>query len=371
MLDVFDDQGNKGKIPVDQMQAALGRGFKPAVRVTSPDGQGGWVPNDQAKAAMDKGFKLGPPEQQPDPTTGTAYEGYARLGAGVKDALGSAAHLPGGIYHAVTDPASTPEEMASVQHGGGLSLAINRMVGKPMQAEQQKANQTTGLESAGHRVAGALPFIGPFAGQAGQAIGQDPLRGGAELGTNFLMAGAVKNAPKFISSALDSIPTKAKAGALFNEAASAANPVPVDVTAPGNTALRIQEAAGRGGSMPKVVRDFINRATKPDSKPLTYEEARDFYQNASRLSANETQRLTPNQQRMVGQFARDLGDSISGAADQAGVKPQYQGAMQQYRQASKVQKALDTTKSYATNEIVKKLPWLAAAYGAKKLFDSK
>src|ERR1051325_6858406 len=64
MVDVYDDQGNKGKIPVDNLQAALQRGFKPAVRVTSPDGRGGWLPNDMMGEAMKRGFKIGPPNQQ-------------------------------------------------------------------------------------------------------------------------------------------------------------------------------------------------------------------------------------------------------------------------------------------------------------------
>jgi hypothetical protein len=37
----------------------------------------------------------------------------------------------------------------------------------------------------------------------------------------------------------------------------------VDITAPGNKALEIADYASSGGTMPKVVRDFINRTTDP------------------------------------------------------------------------------------------------------------
>lgn len=64
----------------------------------------------------------------------------------------------------------------------------------------------------------------------------------------------------------------------------------VDITAPGNKALEIVDYASSGGTMPKVVRDFIRRTTDPNQGSLTYEEARQFYSNASsRLSAEEAQ----------------------------------------------------------------------------------
>ena len=58
------------------------------------------------------------------------------------------------------------------------------------------------------------------------------------------------------------------------------------------TALADLESIGdcrrSGGTMPKVLRDFIKRTTDPNQGPLTYEEARQFYSNAStRLSAEE------------------------------------------------------------------------------------
>jgi hypothetical protein len=84
----------------------------------------------------------------------------------------------------------------------------------------------------------------------------------------------------------------------------------VDITTPGNTALDIADYASKGGSMPKVVRDFSKRKTDPNQGPLAYGEARQFYSNASsRLSAEEAQRLAPQAKRLLSQFTSHLGNA--------------------------------------------------------------
>lgn len=154
-------------------------------------------------------------------------------------------------------------------------------------------------------------------------------------------------APSFLRNIKSAFPNKPAAGALFSEASSAAGETPIDLSRPGNTALKIKDMSEAGGSMPKVIRDFIRRNTDPSKPPLTYDEARQFYSNASRLSADEGMRLTPQMKRMLGQFTNDLGESISQTAEQAGVGPQYQGAMKQYRQAAKLEDMVDSLKKNA------------------------
>jgi hypothetical protein len=114
----------------------------------------------------------------------------------------------------------------------------------------------------------------------------------------------------------------------------AAGHVPIDAGAAGNVALEADRLARSGGAMPKVLRDFIKRATDPDQGPITYAEARDFYSNATRLSADEFNRLTPVIRRQVGQFTQVLGNALADAAAQAGKLPEYQQAMREYARAS-------------------------------------
>ena len=170
------------------------------------------------------------------------------------------------------------------------------------------------------------------------------------------------------------IPSTERAAQNFQEVMGAAKDIPINVTDPGNTALRIQELSQRGSSMPKVVRDFVARVTDPAKGPLTYGEARDFYTNATRLSADEAQRLAPVMRRYVGQFTADLNRSISGAADQAGKLSQYQKAMSEYHKAMQLQAfrrgLVDVAKSTAVKAAAGAGAGAAGAYLVKSLLDS-
>jgi hypothetical protein len=74
--------------------------------------------------------------------------------------------------------------------GGPGALGVKRLIVDPSVAEFQKSkdafSQGHYSEAAGHAV-GTVPIIGPFAAHSGEAIGQDPLRGIGELGTNLLV----------------------------------------------------------------------------------------------------------------------------------------------------------------------------------------
>lgn len=143
------------------------------------------------------------------------------------------------------------------------------------------------------------------------------------------------------------LPNTERAGQAFQEVERVASKIPIDVSGPGNTALKIQKLSESGGSMPKVIRDFIRRATDPEKPPITYSEARDFYSNASRLSVDEMNRLTPVMKRQIGQFVRELNGSIEGAAEDAGKLSKYQGAMKEYRQAKWIEAKSYLAKKWA------------------------
>ena len=146
-----------------------------------------------------------------------------------------------------------------------------------------------------------------------------------------LMPNLVKGARAVIGA----IPTRAKAGAKFKEVMGAVGQNTVDVGAPGNAALRISEMAERGGTMPKVVRDFVRRVTDPQKADLTYREARDFYSNISRLSADEYQRLTPALRMEVGKMRVALDRALAATAKAGGKEEVYRAAMKQYALAAR------------------------------------
>lgn len=169
--------------------------------------------------------------------------------------------------------------------------------------------------------------------------------------------GGITNSPiaKLASlpkAALDAIPSTAKAGQLFEATSKAAGKIPVDVSAPGKVALDSLDLAQSGGQMPKVMRDFLRRTSDPNLPPLTYDEARKFASNASRLSADETNRLTPVMKRQAAQFSSALGDSNQNAAATAGAGDTYNDAMSTYRKAARIRDAKDFVSEKAVPALV-------------------
>lgn len=138
------------------------------------------------------------------------------------------------------------------------------------------------------------------------------------------------------------VPTAAKAGAKFQSVMGAAKNVPVDIEAPGQVALRVQQMAERGGAMPLAVRKFLNRVTDPNKGELTYEEARDFASNLSRLSADETRRLAPAMRRELANLRVSLNESVGKAAESAGKGAEYKSAMSEYAQAMRIKDAMES-----------------------------
>jgi hypothetical protein len=72
---------------------------------------------------------------------------------------------------------------------------------------------------------------------------------------------------------------------------------------------------------------------------MTYAEGRDFYNNATRLSADEFNRLTPVMKRQVAQFSQALNKAIQSAADSVGQGETYSSAMSEYANASNLARA--------------------------------
>lgn len=58
----------------------------------------------------------------------------------------------------------------------------NKLITQPQMAETQKAQETSGLESAGHTLASYVPFLGPMAAQTGESLGRKDYGGAAIQG---------------------------------------------------------------------------------------------------------------------------------------------------------------------------------------------
>jgi hypothetical protein len=122
------------------------------------------------------------------------------------------------------------------------------------------------------------------------------------------------------------------AGQLFNEVKTAAGGNPVEITdAMSQAAMRAKELQDAGAKgLPRVISKFVARVTDPDKAPIAWDEARDFYSNVSRLSANEYQSMNPQMAAQVGKFAGAFDDALRATAETAGKGDEYSQAMQLY-----------------------------------------
>jgi len=144
-------------------------------------------------------------------------------------------------------------------------------------------------------------------------------------------------APEGAEAAAGAIPSTARAGQKLEEVLGAARDVPINATGPVQEAFRGKEIASRGGSLPKILRDFTRRTSSPEAEPITYKEARDFYTNA-RLAMTEYLQTKPNMWRQVTIFKNALGEALQEAAAAAGKGAEYKSAMAEYRRAKTLQK---------------------------------
>jgi len=144
-----------------------------------------------------------------------------------------------------------------------------------------------------------------------------------------------------VKAGMEVLPSATRAGAKFEQVMGAARNIPIETKGVGDAALRINQLAERGGSMPMAVRKILQRMTDPQKAAMTYEEARDFASNISRLSADEAQRLTPVVRREVANLAAELNKANAEAAKLAGKGAEYKAAMREYANAMKMRDALD------------------------------
>jgi len=332
--------------PIPQPEAT------PKWMVQAPDGKVIQFPDSFQESDVSREMaKMYPPPApnmtgMPPLTSHTVAAGYA-----LKEAAKGAMDAVKGIGQTLAPPSTTLEKFVN-------------MLGPPAVPLMRMAQGIPGLLSQAAQVPGAIKDIANSPTGLANLASVAP-RAGGEGAANLL--------PVILAEGISKLPNAARAGQAFQTAKAAAGDVPIDVTAPGNTALKIQQMAESGGSQPKVIRDFVRRTTDPAKGPMTYSEARDFYSNASRLSVDETNRLTPAMKRQVGQFTRDLGKSVQGAADQAGVGKEYSGAMKEYRGAMKMSEFTDTLKKGAVKAAKVSVPTAIgggiAGYAVKKALE--
>lgn len=317
---------------------------------TPPLPAGYQLDQPQALPPLPKGYQLDSAPQQGQPSTW--------------DVLTQPTEKTDKEYLGYTGPAgvagATIKGMNDVARGTGDAITgMWNMVRHPIDT----AKGVAALPAQAAQVPGAVRDINASPdplGQYAQAAQDTASQGAGQALTALGTAGIAKAIPEIKGA----IPSRVRAGAALQDVKAAAGSVPLDVSKVGNSALDLWTQSDRGATLPKAVRQLVNRLAKPGSDPITYEEAKDFQSNISQLSANEKMSLKPNTVRLLGQLNADLKSSLADAADTVGKGQKFADAMREYHQAMKLKGFTDEAISQGWKMALRG----AGIYGAAKIF---
>lgn len=305
------------------------------------DGQG-WLPVNVSASSQPTTAEPMPQTKAPtwsdrlglNEPTASPMVGFMRgAGSGVVDlAQGAVSEVTGRMNEKLR---SENQGMADARATFGNPTGIT-VPEKPMLPEVQQPDTFSGA------VGSALPIVGEM------AIGGGPP----------------------VKAAINAIPRVARAGENFQKVMGAARNVPVQVGEVGDVALRINQLAERGGSMPMAVRKLLNRLTDPNKAAMVYEESRDFASNISRLSVDEFKRLTPVVAREVASLSAALNRANAQAASVAGKGAEYAAAMNEYARAMRIKTAVDSAVRGAKKGVPIATAAGVGAWMTKKVYDA-
>jgi hypothetical protein len=155
--------------------------------------------------------------------------------------------------------------------------------------------------------------------------------------------------------AVSKLASMSRAGKVIGEVEAAAEAAHVSVSMHGvqDVVDRAIELDGRGHNAPKVFKDLYtalnsNRQVTAVAgqtgqliRRLGFQEARDFYQAATKLTPDEIGKASGVMKYQTQQLASKLGERIVEAAGSMGQGPKFAKAMKEYHQMSQLGRAID------------------------------
>lgn len=220
---------------------------------------------------------------------------------------------------------------------------IEEKLGDWRQRLSEFANKGAGSFKVGNTSdIGDLMASGPMGAlRVGKGASEVP-QGKVWKGTKDIVGGAAEAGtipgmlftPEGVGAAKGLLPSTEKAGQLLEALEKTIGHVPIDVSKPMQMVQDIKLRKAAGGQLPSVVRAFYDRVTK-NPQPINYTEARRFYENATRLSFDEMNRLNPKAKYLASKFTKALDEAIYDAAETVGKGKNYDKAMQMYAKASR------------------------------------
>jgi hypothetical protein len=243
-------------------------------------------------------------------------------------------------YLGLNEPTDSP--MVGFLRGAGAGV-VDLTQGAVSNVTGQMKDKARGDQQAAADMFRITGNVAPSAEKPAIPDVQTPENMSGSIGSALPVLGemALGGAP-VVRAGVNAIPRAARASEKFQDVMAAAKSVPIEVKDVGDAALRVQQLADRGGSMPLSVRKLLNRLTDPEKAPMMYEESRDFASNISRLSADEFGRLTPAIAREVAGLRVALNKANALAARHVGKGEEYASAMKEYARAMRLQSAVNS-----------------------------
>lgn len=149
---------------------------------------------------------------------------------------------------------------------------------------------------------------------------------------------------------MDAIPTKAKAGKLFEGVMQKAADEPVDMTNSRPILDRVMQLSDRGHGTVGAADKLFARSNTVN--PINYSEARDFGSSLSRLSGQDQMAASPTLRAEIGKLSHAFNQDVGSAADRVGMGDQYQQAMRDYARASQYGDVAKTVGKWAVPAIL-------------------
>lgn len=238
---------------------------------------------------------------------------------------------------------------SDVRHGG-----TETVVGRALHFMGARGTDMGVPESVSNQI--ASPVLGPIKTAQGVAEGNPLKTAGGLLQTATLPSAFA--GPGAAETAINKIPSAKYGGQLINSVAKDANKLPVALDNASQAASKLMDWQ-QTTQLGPTINKFLNRITAPDKGPLTYEEARRFYQVLGRLSSGEANNLAPAVNRDLAQLMNGLRQDIGNTAAAAGRGDDYYEGMSNFAQAMKMKQAAAKVGKYVV------APAVAGAVGSK------
>ncbi|MGD0771717.1 MAG: hypothetical protein ABSC05_02730 [Candidatus Solibacter sp.] len=223
---------------------------------------------------------------------------------------------------------------------GGQRTGVGKALGY-MQGRGNKGYSGLGEDGVGDFM--GSPELGML--QVGKGISEipsHPVKAAGNVIGGILKAATIPSmvmAGPEIKAVGELLPSTEKAAQIFKDVAESANNVPVRMKNTWPALDEFMKYAESGGTKPKVITDMMTRLDDFQKGPMTYEDARRFYTNISRLSDQELSTLNPNMRRLMGgvkeAFKKDIGD----AAAEVNQAANYYKGLKEYARGAKLEKA--------------------------------